>query len=193
MPQKPTTASEDTPDGRRSPRRWVRLALVAGLAVAAGLAGLWIVRLNTPDSGTLAVLPDLLRARGDADSRPPEGRTRGDLVRDPLGEVGIRPLTAEEAPDVVPPPVDAERTFAMKTPDGAVTVRYRGGVSLAQAADHYRTRLAAAGYQLLQDTPGAQGRRVMVFEKPQGTVEVALRNPDGKGKITSILVILRTR
>ena len=166
------------------------MLLVAAVWLAAG--GWLVFRATRPGGGGVARLADLLRYDG-GDEKPPTGRSRGDLVRDPLGEVGIRRLSEKQAPDLVVPPQGMARSFAMASPDGAVTVKYRGETSADVAADHYRTAVLRKGYELLQDTTPRPGRRLLVFEKAEGTVEVALRNPDGKGKITSILVIRRSR
>ncbi|MFP4054822.1 MAG: hypothetical protein ACLFV7_13250 [Phycisphaerae bacterium] len=189
---KPTTAQDSTPGEGRSRRRWIRRALLGLAAVLLATAGWLVFRAGRAGGGSVHRLGDLLRYDG-GDDKPPADRSRGDLVRDPLGEVGIRRLTEQQAPDLVDPPQGMARSFAMASPDGAVTVKYRGAVEQARAVEHYRTDLAAKGYELLQDTTPRPGRRLLVFEKAEGTVEVALRNPDGKGKITSILVIRRSR
>ncbi len=166
-----------------------RRGLLVGLALMAllGLTAAWLFGELWPASrgGGNSQPGELLRYDRD---RQPERRNPRGLVSDPLAEVGLKAI--DDANDPLDPPGPLVRVFAMRSPGGARTFRYAGDLSMAEAADHYLSALRKIGYRIVRDAAMRSGGRILVGEKAGDTLEVALRNRDGKSKI-HVTVIAR--
>lgn len=171
-----------------SRRHGARRALIGLAVVATSILAAWAAHelwLSEHPDGAPPAAGDLMRHDPHADRgrRSPQS-----LVTDPLAEVGMEVLTDANAP--LTPPEGLTRTFAMRSSDGARTFQYTGQLTEGEAAEHYRTQLARAGYKPVRDARMKRGGRILVAEKGGGTLEVTLRNRDGKKKI-QVYVIAR--
>ena len=112
-----------------------------------------------------------------------------EVFTSPYKAVGLADLEGD--PGGIAPPAGAKRLFGFRQPiDGEVRMlgRYELAGTAEKAADHYLRSLRKDGFSLLRDSTDAEGARRLLFEKPPGSVTVALRTNLREAKIVIITV-----